>query len=713
MSAIDLLEKRVASAFYGRFASLRPVQEGAIEPILSGKNVILSSGTGSGKTEAVLAPLVNRYYNDFFEYDQPIILYIAPTKALVNDLEKRIYSILTNSLNIRVGIRHGDHDDLVSGRPPHVLITTPESLEVLLFRKDKNLDRIRAVVLDEVHLLYNTQRGLQLSVLLHRLKQKLNNNLQCVAISATIANLEHVRTFLFGSHENTIFLEFPPQRSIEAHVRYISNPNDFLNLVLTLVQGQPTKLLIFTNDRNSTELLSGILQKDPTLQKVVFTHYSSLSPGVRQENEKAFSTLRTAICVATSTLELGIDIGDIDAVILWGVPANVESFLQRIGRGNRRSNKTNVICLIPDTSIKVEIDALRFLALNDLARKGEMPVREPYNLYGSFVQQSIVQIAIDDGQFKKISEIYKNFDYFDYMSRSILESILAELASKEFLKPHGFKNQYGADENLYKLKDYRLIYGNFSAQSQTVEVNHSSKNLGDIPAINLLTLKPGNTIRFAGQDWKIQETSINKIQVVPTKRSDSSKRIMYLKKGVGFDPVLTERIWQIIHDEDISIFSLLHSSLRSKLLQFREDLQKQCTKNQIPYIEKEREICYYTFAGYLVNKAVCITNNIPEFEIDDISITIKNPTDIPIRWGSLSVIPQDYSAIFDSLFEITSEQSIYQAMLPENLQKEEFIQDWLKNDYIPKILQRLVNSKPVKLHANFHQSYIPLSPPAP
>jgi ATP-dependent Lhr-like helicase len=525
MSAVDLLERRVASAFYGRFSSLRPVQEGAIEPIITGKNIILSSGTGSGKTEAVLAPLVNRYYNDFFAHDQPIILYIAPTKALVNDLEKRIYSILSTSLNIRVGIRHGDHDDLVSGRPPHVLITTPESLEVLLFRKDKNLDKIRAVVLDEVHLLYNTQRGLQLSVLLHRLKQKLNNNLQWVAISATIANLEHVRTFLFGSHENAVFLQYPPQRSIDAHVRFISNANDFLKLVLALVQDQPTKLLIFANDRNSIELLSGILQKDSSLQQVVFTHYSSLSPGVRLENEKAFSTMRTAICVATSTLELGIDIGDIDAVILWDFPANVESFLQRIGRGNRRLNKTNVICLIPDTSLKIEIDALRFLALTDMAKKGEMPVREPYNLYGSFVQQSIIQILIGNGQFKKISEIFKIFDHIDYMSRPILESILAELASNEFLKPHRFKNQYGADENLYKLKDYRLIYGNFSAQSQTVEIYHGSKNLGDIPSINLLTFKTGDTIRFAGHDWKIHEASIDKIQVVPTKRTETSKSI--------------------------------------------------------------------------------------------------------------------------------------------------------------------------------------------
>jgi len=697
MKPLNRLESKIASAFYGRFISLRPVQEGAIDPILAGKNVVLSSGTGSGKTEAVLAPLVNRYYPYIFEEEQPVILYIAPTKALVNDLERRISSIVSSSLNIRVGIRHGDRDDLKSGRPPHILITTPESLEVMLFRKDKALDKIRAVVLDEVHLLYNTQRGLQLSVLLYRLKKKLGHDLQWVAISATIARLENIRDFLCGApDENTVFLQYPSQRSIDAHVRHIKKPGEFLDLVLKIVKDQPTKLLIFTNKRNSTELLAGILQSDKSLQQAVFTHYSSLSPEVRHEIEKNFSTMRTAICIATSTLELGIDIGDIDAVILWDVPGNVESFLQRIGRGNRRSSKTNVICLVPYTSLTVAIDTLRFLALIDMAKRGEMPVRSPYNLYGSFVQQCIIQIAIDNGQFKKTSELFKNFDSFRYMSRPILEGILAELATNDYLKYHGFKNQYGAGENLYPLVDYRLIYGNFSAQSQTVEVNFGSKNLGDIPMLNLLTLKTGDTIRFAGQDWKIREIKNKQIQVERTARTDKARPIRYFKKGIGFDPVLTERIWQLIHDKDTTIFSLVESSLRKEILQFCDTLQKNSNNRQIPYSVSEDSICYSTFAGYLVNKAVCLMQGINDFEVDDISIRIKLAQSVPIEWSSISPNPLDYSRIFDSLFEVTSEQSIYQEMLPDNLQKEEFLQEWLKNDYIPKILHRLKNSEPVK-----------------
>jgi superfamily II helicase len=185
MSTIEMLERVVASAFYGRFTTLRPVQEAAIEPLVNGRNVVLASGTGSGKTEAVLAPLLSRYWRRAAKTGALTILYIAPTKALVNDLEKRLHPPL-DRLGLRVGIRHGDRDDLVSGQTPHILVTTPESLEVLIFRKDAALQTVQAVVVDEVHLLYNTQRGLQLSILLRRLKQGLERDLQWAAYDISL-----------------------------------------------------------------------------------------------------------------------------------------------------------------------------------------------------------------------------------------------------------------------------------------------------------------------------------------------------------------------------------------------------------------------------------------------------------------------------------------------------------------------------------------------
>jgi ATP-dependent helicase Lhr and Lhr-like helicase len=144
-----------------------------------------------------MAPLVSRYWEAAAQSGALFLIYIAPTKALVNDLEKRL-SPPVHSMGLRAGVRHGDRDDLAAGTKP-VLITTPESLDVLVFRKDPALATVRAIVIDEVHLLYNTQRGLQLSTLIKRLEQLSSLRLQWTALSATIGRSSDVRDFLFGA----------------------------------------------------------------------------------------------------------------------------------------------------------------------------------------------------------------------------------------------------------------------------------------------------------------------------------------------------------------------------------------------------------------------------------------------------------------------------------------------------------------------------------
>jgi ATP-dependent Lhr-like helicase len=229
MSCIGQLDRSVASAFYGQFPTLRPVQEAAIQPILHGKNVVLSSGTGSGKTEAVLAPLLSLYRREALVTSSLVTLYIAPTKALVNDLEKRI-SLPLHKINWKIGVRHGDHDDLLDGITPNLLITTPESLEVLLLRKEKRLSSVKAVIIDEVHLLYNTQRGLHLSTLLKRLNNFTERKLQWAALSATVSVLPNVRDFLFGPDEEAVFLQYPAHRTIVAHIRQVNDEESLLRL---------------------------------------------------------------------------------------------------------------------------------------------------------------------------------------------------------------------------------------------------------------------------------------------------------------------------------------------------------------------------------------------------------------------------------------------------------------------------------------------------
>lgn len=700
MTSVQLLVPAVATAFYGRFHTLRDVQEASIEPIVNGQNVVISAGTGSGKTEAVMAPLVSRYWETAAQTGNLVILYIAPTKALVNDLEKRLYPPLY-SLGLKVGIRHGDRDDLKSGATPQVLITTPESLDVMLFRKDPALATVRGVVVDEVHLLYNTQRGLQLSVLLSRLRQRVSGAFQWAALSATVGRLTDVRDFLFGSEEDAVPLRFSAHRQIDAQIRHVASEDGFRELVVRITKDRPTKLLVFANSRRECERLAGTLQSEDALRHAIFAHYSSLSSQVRVDTETKFAASTTAICIATSTLELGIDIGDIDAVLLWGVPGSVESFLQRVGRSNRRANKTNVVCLAPDTSHCPVGDAFRFAALVQAARGGELPIRSPFELFGAAAQQFLGVIASDGGRFTRISDLCELVNHRPYLDREAVESILAELAANGFLQRHGFKNQYGAEEALHQLVDYQLIYGNFGAGSQCVDVYHGAKCLGEVPAMNLLRIHGGDTVRFAGKCWDVKKASRSGIFLQPSKSNRGALDFTYASGGIHFDSFVCDRVWKLLHEEtfDESLFAV---SLAKQVREARDRFQASCSENEIPYVRAVGGIRYFTFAGYLVNKAIGLVAQKTGFRADDISLQVSSPVD----WSTVPSRPDEFENVFHLLFEPTSEQSIYQQQLPAALQLQEYLQDWLRDETVLGVLGRLVTSTPKLVNAEAIRSLI-------
>src|SRR5207244_507214 len=141
--------------------------------------------------------LVDRYYDQVTSGSGPVIVYISPTKALINDLVRRLERPCAE-LGISVAVRHGDRSDLTRSRPPGVLITTPESLDVLLARADGTFAAVAVLILDEIHLLYNSQRGLQTAILIHRLEQRVGRTLQVVGMSASVADPNELVRFVFG-----------------------------------------------------------------------------------------------------------------------------------------------------------------------------------------------------------------------------------------------------------------------------------------------------------------------------------------------------------------------------------------------------------------------------------------------------------------------------------------------------------------------------------
>lgn len=681
----ELLDRRVATAFYGRFPSLRPMQEAVISPLINQEDLILASGTGSGKTEAVMAPLVSLHWRQAVQADVLVILYIAPTKALVNDLEKRLSPLLL-PLGVRVGVRHSDRDDLKRADKPHILITTPESLEVILMRNDRSLENVKCLVIDEVHLLYNTQRGLQLSVLMTRLQQSLSHKLQCVALSATIGDFNGIQRFFFTEDNSVEVLSFPTARPIDSHIRHIPNKESLIDFIHKLLTDRnKTKFLIFVNSRRECERVADILKEDKSLAPNIFTHYSSLSKDVRLEVEQKFSaSSQNSICVATNTLELGIDIGDIDAVILWDTPYRLDSFLQRIGRSNRRENKTNVICLITDQSTNPILDCLFFMAFIDAAKRGDLPSHSSYELFGAINQQCFSLLASRNGQYTKTTELLDLFKTQSYLNRETLEDILNASTEEEYLVKHGFRNQYGAGKNLHWLKDQRLIYGNFAPGSRMIEIKYSSKVLGEVPLDNLLKLNVNEVIKFAGTQWRITKITRNHIEVIPCNAGKAIDLSYSSSSSLSVETFICNHIWKMIYSDDLQMDNL-KKDLRSDVSALISLLRKKCRYDQVPVSINNSSKKYYTFAGSLVNKAIAIALKLSDTRIDDISIS----TSTEIRWGLLSTSPEDYQPFLKGIFEKQQGLSIYQELLPKKLKLIEAIQIWMRDKTIEIVLQRL------------------------
>jgi len=350
---------RAWPAFFERHGSFTAVQEAAMPALLAGHDALVVAPTAGGKTEAVLAPLVERYCTPTIPGAPvaqgpagPTLLYIVPTRALVNDLAARLRGPL-DTLNLRLAVRTGDRDTLRTGRAPDLLISTPESLDALLASRARLFANLRAVVLDELHLLDGTPRGDQLRVLLRRLRRLRAyaaangdapmEDLQVVGVSATVARPARVATrycvapriVTVGGGRALDVETLPLAADSVAELR------DYLGAFRA--RGW-RKALAFCATRAEVESYAAALRERSPFGDAVYVHYSNIEAERRRETERRFAADAAALLFATGTLELGIDIGDIDVVLLIGPPGNPASFMQRIGRGNRRKGVTRVAC---------------------------------------------------------------------------------------------------------------------------------------------------------------------------------------------------------------------------------------------------------------------------------------------------------------------------------------------------------------------------------
>lgn len=321
------------SVFYSRFDSLREVQRKTVPIILKGQPALVSSSTASGKTEAIFAPLVERLINE--GWTGLSIIYVSPTRALVGDIKKRLEGLLA-PLGIRVAARSGDVKDFDDSSPQEVLVTTPESLDSFMSWRPQSLAGVRAVVLDELHMLDGSYRGDQLRVLLRRLELEHSLRPSVYAASATVSNPEEVAGRYMRKGR---VVRSPAGRGID----YAIVPT-LEQAIRTYREKGGRKTLVFCNTPQEAEETAAALGKlfPPYVIRV---HHGQLQSSKRLEAERALKFDDEVVCACTSTLEVGIDIGDIDMVILAHRPRSISSVAQRIGRSNRRKTRMSAVAV--------------------------------------------------------------------------------------------------------------------------------------------------------------------------------------------------------------------------------------------------------------------------------------------------------------------------------------------------------------------------------
>lgn len=506
--------------FDENFDDFTPAQKQAIVEIHNKKNILISSPTGSGKTLtaflSIISELVTLSQKEELT-DNVYCIYISPLKALDNDIEKNleeplkgIEKIAGRELGIRKAVRTGDTSQYqrqkMLKKPPHILITTPETLSILLvapkFRE--KLSHVKYVIIDEIHSLADNKRGVHLSLSLERLHHLIGGFTR-IGLSATVSPLEEVAKFLvgyeYGIERDCLVASINYLKELDMEV--ISPVSDIVladsedtrlatyDILDDLIQENKTTL-IFTNTRSGTErFVYNLKTMYPSHYNSnnIMAHHSSLSKEVRLETENKLKNGELKCVISSTSLELGIDIGYIDLVVLINSPKSVSRALQRIGRsGHRLHEKSKGKIIVTDRDDLVECSVL----LKD-AKEGKIDkINIPKNCL-DVLAQHIYGMAIENPW--DIDYAYdvirKSYCYKD-LTRDDYEDVLSYMAG-----------EYSELEERYVYAKIWIDYkeNTFGKRGKLARALYST-NIGTIPDSSGVLVKcDGETVGKIEEDF--------------------------------------------------------------------------------------------------------------------------------------------------------------------------------------------------------------------
>ena len=483
---------------------LRPLQDDAVVPLLAGEDALLLAPTAGGKTEAALFPLLTRMTNE--SWSGTSLLYVCPLRALLNNLQARV-DRYASWLGRAAAVRHGDTSQGVRRRMvldrPDILLTTPESIEAMLVSATLDprvlLSDVRAVVVDEVHAFAGDDRGWHLLAVLERLSVLTGRPLQRVGLSATVGNADELLGWLQGSNRgrrpgHVIAPVASGGGTPEVALDYVGSVPNAATVIAGLHRGE--KRLVFADSRRTVEQLGVRLGE---LGIETYVSHSSLSVAERRRSQAAFAQARDCVIVSTSTLELGIDVGDLDRVLQVGTPTTVASLLQRLGRTGRRPGAVrNLTVLAPDDDA-----LLRAAALLLLWSEGYVEPINPPPHPAHIEAQQVLALALQERQVGR--HTWQDWlDGLEMVPPAEADAIVDGLLAKGVLDQDGGMLFVGPEaERRYGRRHFMELMSVFTSDPQ-VTVLHGRTEIGTIDPTVLVSKVPGpRRLALAGRTWTV------------------------------------------------------------------------------------------------------------------------------------------------------------------------------------------------------------------
>ena len=580
--------------------ALRPLQEHAIRPVLNGDHILLLAPTAGGKTEAAVFPLLSRMLTEHWRGLS--VLYVCPIKALLNNLESRLRNYGT-LVGRRVALWHGDigaaRRRAIMRERPDLLLTTPESIEVMLVSSHSDASTLfrdlQAVVVDELHAFAGDDRGWHLLAVLERVRRLAGREIQRLGLSATIGNPESLLEWLAPASSRPRRVVAPAGEapsSASVHLDYVGSIRNAAKVVSALHRGE--KRLVFCDSRARVESLAAELRHFGT---ETFVSHSSLGLDERRRSEEAFSQSRNCVIVATGTLELGIDVGDLDRVIQIDAPATVASFLQRLGRTGRRPGTVrNCLVLAASDDGFLRASGLLRLWLDGYVEP-VVPPPEPFHIFA----QQLLALALQEGRIGRRTwrEWLGEMPAFCAMAQKHLDDIIEFMLVRGMLYDDGGMLSMGVEgEHAFGRRHFMALMSVFTSEP-LFSVQHGRVELGLVHPLSFQLRRNGPVVlSLAGRSWEVSHVDWDR-RVAYVKASPEKGRSRWLGPGTLLHSDLCRAIRRVLAEGLLGIE--LSRRARSKLDEIQQTFPWVDANSTAVVRDPAGVSRWWTFAGIRAN----------------------------------------------------------------------------------------------------------------